>query len=114
MFDKKEYNRIQYYIYKECLTPSQRDEFLPKMITHIYSFSNSVTYDEYIQLFESKIEITQFPYKKWIQYTKDKVEMYKKMKPYMDLSARKEIMISMITNCYSNETLDDLLKVFIE
>lgn len=114
LFDKKEYNRIQYYIYKESLTPSQREEFLPKMITHIYAFSFSVTYEDYIELFEGKIEITRFPYKKWIQNTKDKVEMYKKMKPYMDLNARKEIMISMITNCNSNKSLDDLLKVFIE
>jgi hypothetical protein len=113
LFDKKEYNRIQYYLYKESLTPSQRDEFLPKMIPQIYSFNHEVTYDDYLQLFEGKIEITKFPYKKWIQNSKDKVEMFMKMDKYMDIQTRKEIMVSMIQNCYSKESLNELLKVFI-
>jgi hypothetical protein len=110
IFDKKEYTRIQYYVYKESLTLSQRDEFLPKMIPQIYSFNQEVTYEDYLQLFEGKIEITKFPYKKWIQNSK---EMFKKMDQYMDLQTRKEIMVSMIKNCYSKESLNELLKVFI-
>lgn len=113
IFEKKEFTRIQYYLFKDSLTPSQRDEFLPKMITQIYSFNQEVTYEDYLQLFEGKIEITKFPYKKWIQNSKDKVEMFKKMDRYMDLQTRKEIMVSMISNCYSKESLNELLSVFI-
>lgn len=113
IFEKKEFTRVQYYIFKESLTPGQRDEFISKMISQIYSFNCEVTYEDYLQLFEGKIEITKFPYNKWILNSKDKVAMFKKMDPYMDLGSRKEIMVSMIKCCYSKESLNELLKVFI-
>jgi hypothetical protein len=114
IFDKKEYNNIQYCVYKECLTESQREEFLPKMKEHIYAFNYNVTYEDYLELFEGKIEITKFAYKKWIMNSKNRIEMYKKMKPYMDIYGRKEIIIKMIEDCFTNDSLDNLLKIFID
>lgn len=113
LFDKKEYSSIQYYIFKESLTPSQREEFLPKMIEQIHSFNWLVSYEDYLQLFEGKIEITKFQYKKWIQNSKDKVEMFKKMEHFIDFRSKKDVIISMIQNCYSDESLNELFKIFI-
>ena len=114
LFEKKEYSRIQYIIYKDSLTQTQRIEFLPKMIQQIYSFNHQVTYDEYLELFEGKIEITKFPYKKWFQNSKNKIEMYKKIKPIMDISVMKDVITSMIQSTYSKDSLNELLKIFID
>jgi hypothetical protein len=113
-YEKKEFSPNHFYVYKYSLTEGQRDEFLPAMKNQSIAWNDKITYDDFLELFEGKIEISKFPLRKWIQGSKNKIELFKKFYPVMDLYTIKDITKYILDGCYSKEDLMKTLKILIE